>query len=325
MGLDSNRCLSPESDMASHPAFPDDTMTAAAAGPSRPTRPLSAPPTRATATDAPAARFDATSHDGLRHALRAVETAGWDSPAGRAVVEAIRQRAGSWAFLVDRRCGRRAGSTDPADVVSVAWLTVARFACRIADSQHPWAYLWTSVGNELARSAIAESQLTDPARVRGTSAAPTAIVRVGLESALLDSAANGELPERAGHPSGVPHSAAVTEIAGRIAEEPSDVEFWLDAIERALEVMADARRSYEEHLLRRDPYLRETLGLAPAVLSALGALLIGPRKGDRAAQSLLLALHRDIDVPTEAVVGAAARIEVLRAARRVAAAGRSAA
>ncbi len=115
------------------------------------------------------------------------------------------------------------------------------------------------------------------------------------------------------------------EMAHRLAEQPSDVDFWLDAIGRALDVMADARRSYEEHMLRRDPYLRDVAGLTPDELGALGALLIGPRRGDRAAQSLLLALHRDVTVPTEAVVGAAARIDVLRAARRNAAAGRSAA
>ena len=88
--------------------------------------------------------------------------------------------------------------------------------------------------------------------------------------------------------------------------------------------MADARRSYEEYTLRRDPYLRAVLGLSLDELSALSALLIGPRKGDRAAHSLLLALHRDLTVPTDSVLGAQARISLLRS-RRHTAAGQSAA
>lgn len=115
------------------------------------------------------------------------------------------------------------------------------------------------------------------------------------------------------------------EIAHRLAVQPSDVGYWLDAIGRALDVMADARRSYEEYTLRRDPYLREVLGLTFGELSALAAVLIGPREGDRASQSLLLALHRDLAVPTRTVVGAAARVGLLRAARRNASAERSAA
>lgn len=198
--------------MASSPAFPTDLPAIASTGPDQPTHTRTAPHAgTADASDATATagstRFDATSHQGLRDALSSVQEAGWEGPAGCAVVEEIRQRAGAWAFLVDRRCGRRPGSTDPADVVSIAWLTLARFASRIAESQHPWAYLWTSVRNELARSAIAESRLTDPGRVRGTSIAPTAVVRVGLESALLDSAPDdgnpcaGELrPARRPHP-----------------------------------------------------------------------------------------------------------------------------
>ncbi len=316
--------------MASSPAFPTDIPATTSTGPDQPTHTRIVPPAgtaagRGAEAQAVPTPVDPTSHQGLRHALRAVEETGWGSPAGRAVVDAIRQRAGAWAFLVDRRCGRQPGSTDPADVVSVAWLTLARFGSRIAESQHPWAYLWTSVGNELARSAIAESQLTDPGRVRGTSAAPTAVVRVGLESALLDSAPDADRPDCGRTPAAAPPSPAVAEIAHRLAVQPSDVGYWLDAIGRALDVMADARRSYEEYTLRRDPYLREVLGLTLDELSALGALLIGPRKGDRAAQSLLLALHRDLAVPTDAVVGAAARVGLLRAAGRDAAAGRSAA
>lgn len=145
---------------------------------------LAIPTDSPTTADEPA--FDASTHDGLRHALEEVGRVGWDCPAGAAIVAALQQRAGSWAYLADRRCGRPHGSTDPSDVVAVAWLTLEKFASRTAEAQRPWAYLWTAVGNELARSAIAESQLTDPTRVRGSSPGPTAVVRVGLESDILD-------------------------------------------------------------------------------------------------------------------------------------------
>jgi len=50
----------------------------------------------------------------------------------------------------------------------------------------------------------------------------------------------------------------------------------------------------------------------------LGALLIGPRRGDRAAQSLLLALHRDPTARPEDVVGAVDRIAFLQSRRHAA-------
>jgi hypothetical protein len=273
--------------------------------------------TLAIPTDSPTSTdqttVDASSHDGLRHALEEVGLAGWDSTAGAAIIAALQQRAGSWAYLADRRCRRPLGSTDPSDVVAVAWLTLEKFASKTAEAQRPWAYLWTAVGNELARAAIAESQLTDPTRVRGTSPGPTSVVRVGLESEILDRCPAGS-PEQDKNPGTdeVPPSPPVQELARRLSRHGYEVEFWLDAIGRALDVMADARRSYEEVTLRRDPYLREVLDLRLEELSALSALLIGPRKGDRAAHSLLLALHRDLATPTEAVVGARARIALLR-------------
>ena len=313
--------------MSSSPAMSTDTS--AAANPDQPRERRAIPDQRQAIqqssdvmhTDA---NFDASSHEGLRLALHVITEAGWDSAAGQAVVEALQHRAGSWAFLVDRRCGRPAGATDPADVVAVAWLTLEKFATKTAEAQRPWAYLWTAVGNELTRSAVAEAQLTDAARVRSTSSGPVTVVRVGLEPAQLDAGGDVQGVGSQGSDAGAQLSPAVVELAHRLATEGSDVAFWLDAISRALDVMADARRSYEEYMLRRDRYVREVLGLTLHEISALAALLIGPRKGDRATQSLLLALHRDITVPTNTVAGAAVRISLLRT-RRHAVAQRSAA
>lgn len=49
--------------------------------------------------------------------------------------------------------------------------------------------------------------------------------------------------------------------------------------------MADARRSYEEYMLRRDVYVREVLGLTLDEISALAALLIGPQGRPRGSVS----------------------------------------
>lgn len=260
--------------------------------------------------------FDASSHDGLRAALRSVQRAGWDGSGGRAIVAALQRRAGSWAFLVDRRCGRPPGATDPQDVIAIAWLTLEKFASKTAEAQRPWAYLWTAVGNELTRWAIADSRLTDPARVRRTSSGPARVARVGLEAPILDRSVRAwGIDDGESSPDQATPSPAVRELAHRLAAESRQVDFWLDAIGRALDVMADARRSYEEVMLRHDPYMREILGLTLDELSALGALMIGPRKGDRAAQSLLLALRHDLTTPTDTVLGAAARVGLLRSHR----------
>lgn len=263
-----------------------------------------------------ATEVDVASHEGLRHALESVLLEGWEGPAGRSIVAALQRRAGSWAFLSDRRCGRPAGATDPAEVIAVAWLTLEKFASRTVEAQRPWAYLWTAVGNELARAAVADSTLTDASRVRSTWLRPVGVDRVGLDCSTLDATLSsttfmaGSVEQGEAMP-----SAAATELARRIAGDLGDIGFWLDAIDRALDVMADARRSYEEYVLRRDPYMRDVLGLSLDEISALAALLIGPRKGDRAAQSLLLALHRDPAALTASVVGASARISLLRSHR----------
>lgn len=99
----------------------------------------------------------------------------------------------------------------------------------------------------------------------------------------------------------------------------AEADFWADAVDRALDVMAGARRSYEEVALRRDRYLRDVLKLSATELAALAALLIGPRRGDRAAQSLLLALHRDPAARFADVVGAVDRIAFLTSRRHASA------
>lgn len=255
--------------------------------------------------------YDAGDHEGLRLALRAVDAQGWESSAGRTIVAELQRRSRPWACLTDRRCGRPPGTTEPADVVAVAWLTLQKSPTKVALTQRPWAYLWTVVGNELARAATAESRMTEPSRLRGHTPGPAVVIRVGLESEALDAA----LPPADESAPDCDASPQVQELARRLSAVDDDIPFWLDAIGRALDVMSEARRSYEEYRLRRDAYMREELGLSLDELSALAALLIGPRKGDRAAQSLLLALHRNVDIPTDQVVGAPARIRLLRKRR----------
>ena len=85
---------------------------------------------------------------------------------------------------------------------------------------------------------------------------------------------------------------------GIIVEAGGEPALWADALDRAIDVMANARLSYHECTLRQDPYLLEVLGLHPKELSALAALLIGPRRGDRKWESLLVALHHDLSTTT---------------------------
>jgi hypothetical protein len=98
-----------------------------------------------------------------------------------------------------------------------------------------------------------------------------------------------------------------------IVDAGGEERFWTDAVGRAVDVMADARQSYQEWALRRDPYLTGVLGLLPSELSALAALLIGRRRGDRAQESMLLALHRDLATTADDVPRARERLAVLLA------------
>lgn len=259
---------------------------------------------------------DCGTNEGLRAALSVIQRCGWDGPAGRAVLEAIQDRSSPWAALVDRRCGRPVGATDPADVVSAAWFTLARFPQNVARANSPWAYLWISVGNTLAVDNAREAYLTAAVPNGGGTAnrRPQAALRVGLDVYHYAFAAESDDRPAAGSVdlSGA-WSSAMRALLDIIVRQGGDGNFWTDALDRAVDVMAQSRRSYEVYDLRRDPYLLFVLGLSPAELSALAALLIGPRRTDRAAQSLLLALHQDSQVTLDQVAGARARVDLLLA------------
>jgi hypothetical protein len=62
----------------------------------------------------------------------------------------------------------------------------------------------------------------------------------------------------------------------------------------------------------------DTSWLRPEQLSALGALLTGTRRGKRAQQSILLALHRNPNAAADEVPGAAHRINLLLDLQRLA-------
>ncbi len=217
------------------------------------------------------------------------------------------------------RCNRRPGTLPPEDVLTACWHTITRFPDAIIAAQAPWAYLWTAVRNELAVDITAESVLSTRQARRSSADRPDRLVRVGLETHHLDTwspALSTTVP--------APPSDGLTALIGLLADGDADrVAYWADVVERALDVMADARRSYEEYALRRDPYLRDHAGLTLDELSALAALLIGPRRGDRAAQSLLLALRRDPATSVETVPGASRRVRLLQARNRTAVAATS--
>ena len=247
--------------------------------------------------------------DILRTAVERIREEGWESPWATWLIEQLQARCGAWAAKVDHRCNRRPGTLPPEDVLTACWHTITRFPDAILAAQAPWAYLWTAVRNELAVDITAESVLSTQQARRSSADRPDRLVRVGLETHHLDTcspALSAPVP--------APPSDGLTALVGLLAEGDADrVRYWADVVDRALDVMADARRSYEEHALRRDPYLRDHAGLTLDELSALAALLIGPRRGDRAAQSLLLALRNDPATPVETVPGAARRVRLLQA------------
>ena len=74
--------------------------------------------------------------------------------------------------------------------LSAAWCTMAKSTEQICAAQAPWAYLWTAVGNALASSVVADALLSDAVPRRPAADRPTRILRVGLETQLLDEPAN---------------------------------------------------------------------------------------------------------------------------------------
>jgi len=269
---------------------------------------------------------DAGTHEGLRAALAEIGSQGWDSEAGRAVMYSLTSRCAGWSAKMSRNPGAGGGAADPGDVLSLAWLTLDRFARNVAAADAPWAYLWTAVGRAMAVDAAAAAMLSERAVRRARSNWPVGVHRLGADdvrvgpTAGLDGTAPGLVTDRDRDRDrdGAQSPAAAALVRHLAGSDPSGIAFWADAVDRALEVMASARRSYEEVSLRRDLYLRDVLSLSGAELAALGALLIGPRRGDRAAQSLLLALHRDPTARPEDVVGAVDRIAFLQSRRHAA-------
>lgn len=264
--------------------------------------------------------WDAGTHEGLRVALAEIAVSGWSSPAGRAVLRALGSRCAGWYATSSH--GRRpgVGAADPGEVLSVAWLTLHRFAARVADADAGWAYLWTSVMHALAVETAAATLLSDRAVRRPRAEWPVGVERIGESTASLDTLARlaEQAPGEAGTPDGdvSPSVAAAVELLADGDE--AEAAFWTEVVERALDVMAAARHTYQEVQLRRDPVLREELGLSGAELAALAALLLGPRRGNREAQSLLLALRRNLRTRPEDVVGAVDRIRFLTSRRHAA-------
>ena len=246
----------------------------------------------------------------LRCAIRTVVGSGWECDAGRAVVEALQDRAPRWARALDARMGNQPDSTDPADVLRTAWLTVHTFGANVAESKSPWTYLWTTVRRTLAvdntEQACLASGVLRLYRERGE----TATDRCAGWGRTLP---RGRTPRGASSTSGsrCDWSPALEAFVGVIVDAGGEPRFWEDAVGRAVDVMADARHTYQEWALRRDPYLTGVLGLLPDELSALAALLIGRRRGDRAQESLLLALHRDLATTADDVPRARERLAVL--------------
>jgi hypothetical protein len=177
---------------------------------------------------------------------------------------------------------------------------------RVAGADDPWAYLYRAVWKICHEEHEAQTLLSRVSRVVRRQGMPAGARRVGDLWQWDQTVQARSMPAE-------PAAPLVRRAVDLIVEAGGDRDFWEDAVSHAVDVMARARRSYEVCELRRDPYLRQELGLAPRELSALAALLIGPRSGDRSVQSLLLALSRDLRSTLDDVVGARARFSGLLA------------
>ncbi len=287
-----------------------------------------------TVFDRPVGVVDAATHAGLRLALGVIGQEGWEGPAGRAVLTALRARCRSWAAQRAAASHVGRGGVDAGEVLSLGWLTLARFGSQVAAAEAPWAYLWTSVQHALAVEIGASEVLSRKAVDRPATQWPRTALRSGLDvfgelGAEGDDDAwpgGGRLRARRavaalaaaepGQDAPAGPSRAVAALVGHLTRGQDHArEFWTEVVEYALEVMAGARRSYEEVTLRADSYLTHVLGLNGQQVGALAALLIGPRRGDRAAQCLLLALRADPDTDPATVPGAPTRIRLLTARR----------
>jgi hypothetical protein len=255
--------------------------------------------------------------DELRRMVRDVGTHGWDSGAGRRLLTVVEGHCRGWAIALDRHCGLDYGTVDARDLVTEVWLVLSSYPQRVIGAEAPWAYLWNAVRNATsvaaAGAAIGSTALAQRDMTLCRKIPPP--MRVGEETWRLDRAV---VPDTDSQVSADRWSPALRCFLELLVARGADRSFWADAIDRAVEVMADARRSYEERDLRRDPYLRLVLELRPEQLSALGALLIGTRRGNRAQQSLLLALHGNPNAEVEKLPGAVDRINLLIDVQRLA-------
>ena len=247
--------------------------------------------------------------DDLRRLLTVVHDHGWDTDEGRALLRLLHRKSRNWAVAIDRHCGVAPRTINPDDVMSIAWEKVTASARCVIDAERPWPYLWnmvrTAAAVELAADVVQSTRTA--ARARTLAHVDGTPLRVGLDDHRLRAAA----PTISG---GSWRWSPALEALLRILVDAGGPEpFWRDALDRAVEVLEGSRDSYREYELRRDPYLRAVLGLAPRQLSALGGLLIGTRRGDRRRQSLLLALHEDPETDPAAVDGARRRIALLTA------------
>jgi hypothetical protein len=229
----------------------------------------------------------------------------WEGPHGRSLLEAVRRRSRAWARAVDRHCGQPAGTTDPDHVLAVAWLVLERAGDQVARAENPWGYLWRAVRNACSVEAYEHSRLGTVTRTVQADGAPPPAIRVGGASSVDAHATARPTPSYSGR--------LLERVLELFVRADGDRDFWREALQRAVEVLDQARRSYEMCELRRDPVLRDELGLSPEELSALGALLVGSRRGAREPQSLLLALARDPAATFDQVKGARARVAALLA------------
>lgn len=246
-------------------------------------------------TDLPSTAADLRSATAINAAITQVHEDGWDSPSGRALLDALAVTCQRLAVRVEAGAHVAHDSSRANDLLSHAWELINSNPYAVLSAENPWAYLTTCLRRTLTNTLMADSLLVSPIMVRNGTASRAGLrppIRAGDRWRDLDSGADGETPAR--RPNNRNWDVGLQRLHEHLVRLGAPTTTTATAIDRITEIIIEVRRGRRESAVGSDPELAE-LGLTPAQSRALLALLIGARH-DRGRSSLWLSLRSDGDM-----------------------------